>query len=292
MHHEKELNFSIGKFFELYHLLLLLLLEIKDYYAKRLDIARGKFIPDPSEINEKQQFANNLLLKQLEGNEQLNEFIRHHKISWVQHPDLIKNLARQIDESDFFNRYKARKETTYNDDKTLILNILSKIFPQSEDLINVLEEKSIYWNDDFEFAISMIIVTIKAFEQEQDGKATLLPLYKNDDDGEFARRLFLHAVRKSDDYEQMIIKNCHNWDPERITLMDFVLMKTALSEIMEFPTIPIKVTLNEFLDFSKIYSTERSHIFINGILDRIVKELTEENQIKKTGRGLLEHKVK
>jgi len=155
-------------------------------------------------------------------------------------------------------------------------------------MLNELEEQSIYWNDDLDFAISMVIKTIKKFKSENDRGEYLMSLYKDDEDQEFTTKLFRKAISNESENRKIIENYTKNWDVDRVAVMDVLIMQLALTELMEFPSIPVKVTLNEYIELAKYYSTNRSSTFINGVLDRITKDFREEGKIVKAGRGLLE----
>ena len=175
----------------------------------------------------------------------------------------------------------------YQDDKKIISKIYSDIILPNESFCQVLEEQSIYWNDDLEYVISMVLKTIKKFSESDDSGKELLELYKNKEDRDFVVDLFRKTVIKRKDCLGLIESTASNWDLERIAFMDILIMQLAITELLEFPSIPTKVTLNEYLEISKYYSTEKSNNFINGVLDKIMAHLKESEMIRKTGRGLI-----
>jgi N utilization substance protein B len=179
------------------------------------------------------------------------------------------------------------KEINYQADKKFIIRLITELFSTSEDLLNCLEEQSIYWNDDMEYVLIMIEKTLKKFKSDSDESTELMPLFKNDDDKDFVKRLFRKAVLQTESNSELIDSNTTNWEVERIALMDILVMQLAVTEIMEFPEIPVKVTLNEYIEIAKYYCTPKSSTFVNGILDNIVKEIREKGLLKKFGRGLV-----
>jgi N utilization substance protein B len=181
--------------------------------------------------------------------------------------------------------------TDYNKDKELIISIFTNEFEDWEYFYQLLEEQSIFWNDDIEFVISMIIKTIDGFH-EKNAEGKLMPLYKNDDDREFGKQLLRKSILQFSQFRKTIDEYTKNWEVERIAAMDIYIMVAALTEIMEFPSIPVKVTLNEYIDIARYYSTTKSNEFVNGILDKIVDDLKKENKIIKTGRGLINESKK
>jgi N utilization substance protein B len=165
--------------------------------------------------------------------------------------------------------------------------IFNNILLVSEELSDELEEQSIYWNDDIEFVISVIGKTMKKFNEQSDTSVSLMPMFKDEDDREFAKELFRKSILNHDELQQLIKVHSNNWDVERIAFMDILIMQLAIAEFLYFPSIPTKVTMNEYIELSKYYSTEKSRNFINGILDKTLKDLKKEGKIKKTGRGLV-----
>jgi len=187
----------------------------------------------------------------------------------------------------FFKEYMDNEERSYEEDKKTVIEIFNMEIVNSEHLYQTLEEQSIYWNDEVEFVVGMISKTIKGFKQSDGENSELMPLYKNDDDKEFARDLFRKAVLHKDEYRKLVESFTENWDVERIAFMDFLILEVAITEAVEFPSIPTRVTINEYLEIAKFYSTEKSSMFINGLLDKIFRHLKEEKKIVKSGRGLI-----
>jgi N utilization substance protein B len=194
-------------------------------------------------------------------------------------------------EKDYFLKYMHGAEPDYKADQKLVVDIFANEFEDWDFLYQILEEQSIYWNDDIEFVLSMIIRSLEGLKEEQLS-GNLMPLYKNDDDRLFGKDLLRKSILKYGLYRELIDKYTKNWEVERIALMDILVMIVALTEIMEFPSIPIKVTLNEYIDIAKYYSTSKSNEFVNGILDKIVIDLKKDNKIIKTGRGLIDESKK
>jgi len=285
---EKELFFSIQKSYDLYHLMLSLVLDIAKLSESKIEIAKQKHFPTSEELNPNTRFLQNKLIAQLQENEHLNKYIDSNKLSWVNYPELIKGFFYELLETDFYKTYMALPKSNYSLDKKLIADIFENIIVKSESLSQVLEEQSIYWNDDAEFITSMILKTIESFKIGQTKEQTLMPLFKNEADVEFVKILVRKTILKHSDYMKLIEENVKNWDIERIAFTDVIIIQLAITEIMEFPSIPTKVTFNEYIEISKFYSTPKSSTFINGILDKIINKLKTENQVRKTGRGLLE----
>lgn len=284
---EKELFFSIQKSYDLYHYLLLLIIDIVQYAENRIELAKQKKIPTYEDLNPNTKFIDNRLVQRLSANEDLKKYLNDNKLSWVNHPELIKNIYTKIRESEEFERYMNSGVNGFNEDKKFITDIYAKIIATNEDLYQVLEEQSIFWNDDIEFVLGMVLKTFRTFKAKSVGEESLMPLFKNDEDKEFVKRLFRKALLNHKENEELISKFIKNWDVERVAFMDIVVMSIAISEMIEFNDIPVKVSLDEYIEIAKFYSTEKSNVFINGILDKLVNHLKEEGKIKKTGRGLI-----
>jgi transcription antitermination protein NusB len=283
---DKELNLSIKKAYDLYHYLILLVVNVVDYAADRVEIASNKILPNYEDLHPNKRFIENKLIGQLRTNKQFQDYIYQNKISWTDNPELIKKLYLKVIESSYYKAYMESDSTGYEEDKTLVMDILLNELEGWDFLYQLLEEQSIYWNDDTEFVISMIIKTVEKFRESGYGYS-LMPLYKNDEDREFGKLLLRKTILKNVEYRELIDKYTKNWEIERIAIMDILIMTIALTEILEFPNIPVRVTLNEYIDIARFYSTQKSNEFVNGVLDKMVIDLRNENKIVKTGRGLL-----
>jgi len=284
---EKELFFCIHKTYDLYHYLMSLLVEIADYAENRIEIKRNKHQPTPEELNPNTKFVDNQLIKQLRDNRVLRAYIEKQKLTWVNHPELIKELYLIIQESDFYKQYMETSGRSFTEDRKFAEKVFNNVFLVSEELYQVLEEQSIYWNDDIDFVISVIIKTLKKFSENSSTSLGLMPLFKDEDDREFAKDLFRKAIINHDELQVLVKSHSNNWDLERIAFMDILIMQLAITEFLYFPSIPTKVTMNEYIELSKFYSTEKSRNFINGILDKTLKDLKKEDKIQKAGRGLI-----
>jgi transcription antitermination protein NusB len=285
--YEKELFFSIQKTYDLYHYLLMLIIDIADYANSRIEIALQKKIPTREDLNPNTKFVENQIIRQLRANRQLNQYINATHLSWVNSPELIKKLHNHIRMTPYFKEYMEDSSRNFEQDKKVIMEIYTTEITNTESIFQTLEEQSIYWNDEVEFVISMITKTLKGFKENDDENAPLMPLFKNDDDREYAKDLFRKAVLNKEDYSKLIESYTENWDVDRIAFIDMLILVMAITEATAFPSIPIRVTINEYLEIAKFYSTEKSSVFINGLLDKIFRQLKEEKKIVKTGRGLI-----
>jgi transcription antitermination protein NusB len=283
---EKELQKNINKSYDLYHYLLIMIMEIADLAESRIEIAKKKRIPSREDLNPNTRFVENKMIYQLRHSDKLIRYADLKKLTWVDYPELIKEMYNLILEDEGFIEYMSQEESGYAEDKKIINRIFTNIILPNENLELLLEEQSIYWNDDLEFMISMIIKTVKRFKEDEE-QIHLLDLYKNPEDKDFAIDLFLKSILNKSEYLEYIKNNTKNWDIDRIAFMDILIMQMAIAELIGFNSIPTKVTLNEYLEIAKYYSTTKSNVFINGVLDKVADELKVDNKISKTGRGLI-----
>jgi len=284
---ETELMFSVSKSYDLYHFLLLLVLEIADIAGEKIDLGLQKRIPSHADLNPRKRFIDNQLISQLRKNVEFKDYISTKKLSWVNNPHIPRLLYNKMIVWEVYEEYMSAENSNYQSDKKFITRLITDLFSNSEDLQSNLEEQSIYWNDDMEYISSMLEKTLKKFKADSGEKMPLMPLFKNAEDEEFIKILFRKAVVHSKKCSELIDKNTTNWEVDRIALMDILVMQLAITEILEFPEIPVKVTLNEYIEIAKYYCTSKSSTFVNGILDNIVKEIREEGLISKFGRGLV-----
>lgn len=284
---EKELFFNINKTYDLYHLLLQLLVEIRKCAENRIEQNKAKLRPSAEDLNPNTKFVENVTLSKLAENVNLDKYLQTSKLTWINYPDLIKKLYNTLVETEEFKAYMAEPVRSEREDRKLVEFICTNVIAQSEELFQALEEQSIYWNDDVEFVISMIVKTIDKHKSSTSPNAALYPLFKDEEDEEFAKKLFRKSVLEQKENLAVVEKHLRNWDMDRIAYIDVLIMQMAVAEMTNFPMVPIKVTLNEYIDLAYFYSTPKSKNFINGILDKISKELKSEGKISKVGRGLI-----
>jgi len=284
---EKELHFNIEKAYELYHYLLLLIIDVILYAESRIELARNKRIPTHEDLHPNTRFIDNRLVDQLRNNEQLLRYVDTHKLNWSNYPELIKEIYTKLTEIEEYAAYMATEESGYAEDKKMISLVYTHVIFPSELLSSVMEEQSIYWNDDLEFITNMIVKTFKKFKEGDGSEKSLMDLYKNDEDVDYVVKLSRQTIIHREEYVEYIKLNTRNWDLERIAFMDILIMQMAIAELIGFSSIPVKVTLNEYLEISKFYSTSKSNVFINGVLDKVVFQLKDEKKIVKKGRGLI-----
>ena len=278
---EDEVFFSLSKAYDLYNHMLLLMVGITHYAADRISFLSMKIRPTESDKNPNLKFINNRFIAQLENNEQLVKFAEKSKLNWVDNSDLLRRLLDEIEESDIYKEYMAAETSSYEDDKELWRKLYKAFIFDNEELDALLEEQSLDWNDDKSIVDSFVLKTIKRFEENCGAAQQLLPEYKDVADMEFARKLFRNAVNNAEQYRELMSSNSKNWDMSRLAFMDVVIMQVALAEIMTFDDVPLSVTLNEYVEIAKHYSTVKSGSFVNGMLDTITKKLRQENKINK-----------
>ncbi|HQG55613.1 MAG TPA: transcription antitermination factor NusB, partial [Bacteroidales bacterium] len=233
------------------------------------------------------RFVDNRVIAQLRINNALKQYQESKRISWNINPDLPKILYNQMVKWEPYIKYMKDEKTGYSEDKKFITKLVTEFFPSSEELLNAFEEQSIYWNDDIDYISLMVEKTLKKFKANSGPEVPLMPLFKNEDDEHFVKHLFRQAILKTKQNIELIDRNTTNWEVERIALMDRLVMQLAITEIVEFEEIPVKVTLNEYIEIAKQYCTSKSSNFVNGILDKIVRDMREKGLFRKSGRGLL-----
>jgi N utilization substance protein B len=284
---EKELFFSLQKTYDLYHYLMALVIDIEKFAEERIDLGLKKHRPTSADLAPNTRFVRNQLIQQLKTNTSLAKYLAASKLSWINEEELIRKLYTSLVDQDFYQEYMALEKVTYADDRKLVEDIFKYLILDNEDVESILEEQSIYWNDDLDFVVSMILKTFKKFKEFSDDTQALLPMYKDDEDRQFAKDLYRKVVLNHSDNMTLIKQHTVNWDIERIAFIDNLILELALTEFLYFPSIPTKVTMNEYIELSKYYSTEKSRNFINGILDKALRDLKKAGKINKEGRGLI-----
>ena len=278
---EKELFYSLSKAYELYKYLLALMIEVTQFADRRIDNRRHKLRPTEEDLNPNTRFIDNAFMAQLMQNTQLEEFRANQKRTWDDEGDFVKHLFEKIEQTKAYQEYMAKETLTYEDDRELWRKLYRSTIAQNETIDEILEEQSLYWNDDKAIVDTFVLKTIKRFEPENGAEQELMPEYKDDEDKEFARKLLRTAITGAEAYRKLMENNAKNWDMERFAFMDILIMQVALAEIFAFPSIPVSVTLNEYVEIAKMYSTPKSGSFINGMLDSIVNQLKSENKLNK-----------
>ena len=283
---EKTLKASIDKTYDLYFQMLSLIVEVARYADERQQAAMQKKLPTYEDLNPNRKFVENSVVHLIANSDAINDYLASHKLSWARYPELIKALYLQLEQSEYYKKYMTSQERSFREDLALVTDFYTNELESSEMLEEVLDEQSILWNDDLGFALIMVTRTLSNIRPSHN-EVKVLPKFKSEEDLDFAMELFEKAAINYDSNLEIIEQFTRNWDIERIAFMDNVIMVTAVAELTSFPSIPVKVTLDEYIEIAKFYSTASSSTFINGVLDKVVTTLTEEGKINKSGRGLI-----
>lgn len=278
---EKELLFSLAKAYDLYNYLLALIVSITQEERHRVEIAANRASREGTEAPSS-RLVNNKFAVQLEENKQLNLFMESQKRRWEDDMEAVRKLCDQIEQSTIYQEYMASDDDSYEADREVWRKIYRTLIQENPDLDAVLEEKSLYWNDDKEVVDTFVIKTIKRFDPANGADQELLPEYRDEEDRDFALKLFRSTILNADDYQRYMSESSRNWDFSRLAYMDVVIMQIAIAEMLTFPNIPVTVTINEYVDLAKLYSTPRSGGYINGMLDTIARHLIQTGKMMKT----------
>ena len=280
---EKELMFSLSKAYDMYNYLLALIVGITREARRHVEVAEARAkregTPMPST-----KFIYNRFALQLEQNKMLNDFMETQKKSWDDQPEFLKKIYLQITESEIYKDYMDSADDDYQADRELWRKLYRTLIENNPDLDALLEEQSLYWNDDKEVVDTFVLKTIKRFEEKNSASQELLPEYDSEEDKDYARKLFRATILNGEEYQHYMSEATRNWDFSRLAYMDIVIMQIAIAEMMTFPSIPISVTINEFVELAKLYSTPRSAGYINGMLDAIAHHLVETGRLMKQMR--------
>ena len=283
---EKELFHSIEKIYDLYVFILMLFPSLKRQALIQIEEAkRSEYLRQDIHIL-KTGFIDNQLIDLIEQSKVLQKISKDRKINWegdVEN-DLTKKIFKEVYQTDYYKNLLQSESTSFNDDKDALVQLYKKEICNLEKLHHFFDEKSIYWQDDLDHVSSMILKTLKSITEDQE--LEILPLWK-EDEYEFTQNLFRKAVLQKEENDALLQTYSKNWEKERLATMDSLLMNLAMTEALEFSSIPIKVTLNEYIEISKFYSTPKSNSFINGILDRIFEDYKKDGKLVKRGRGLI-----
>ena len=287
---EAELIRTVKNCYPLFIWLFSIFPELTYYRSNKLEDLKGKHIPTQEDLNPNTKFVDNKVIAQIEQNVTLRKLIPQYRINWSEDTDFIVKLFHAIEELDEYKKYMSTREGTYEEDKKLVLDIIQNIFIEDEHMRWFFGEKDVNWLDDYDEALMMLYMNISDFKQAKGDDCKILTLFKNTrEDERFCRQLFVKTLENDTEYEKMIESKLQNWELERVIGMDMLLMKMAICELTEFPDIPVKVTLNEYIDLAKYYSSDKSKIFVNGILDKIIVDLRDQGKLKKAGRGLYQN---
>jgi N utilization substance protein B len=283
---EKNLVLSIDRAYDLYFHLLALVPEIAEYAAERIRIGENKKLPTYDDLHPNRKFVENKVVVRLAEDEELQAELKARKLSWKNHRDLIVALYNALIRQPFYQKYMLSEERSFREDAQLVSDIYMTMLEEFEPLESALEEQSALWNDDLGFLLTMVSRTVLSMRETHES-IKLMPQFKSDEDLDYAKTLLRNAIAGYDRISLLLDNSMNNWDIERVALMDQIILVTAIAEAENFPSIPVRVTMNEYIDIAKCYSTASSGSFINGVLDKIISSLTAEGKIVKSGKGLL-----
>lgn len=287
---EKNLLGGIEKVYDLYLYFLLLVQEVTEQALQEIEMGKVKRLPTPEDLNPNMRFVENQIAKKISSNVELHKKCENKKIAWNDEPEMIKKFFQLIKNDEKYKSYMSPNAPTgFEEDKKIWLHIIKESMFDFEPFQFYFEEKSIVWIDDFQVVYTAVIKTIEDLKPEDNENKSLSSLYKDEeDDRKFVLELYRKTILNDTENEKAIANHTENWEVERIAMMDVLLMKMAITEAVTFSNIPVKVTLNEYIELSKNYSSPKSKVFINGVLDKVFELYKKEGKIKKVGRGLIE----
>lgn len=284
---EKFMYYSIEAILELYLLLFSALIELRKKEEKYIELSSKKHLATKEEKNPNKKFVNNLVLNSLENQTNLSDAIDGQRVNhWKLNDDLILQLLEDIKKSDVYIQYMETSTSDFQEDSKFVVDLFVKVLAPNDRLYDYLEDNKLTWIDDYALVNTFISKQLKQLKKPTD-IIEIPRIYKDEDDKVFAKQLFIKTLLNEKELAQEYVHKTPNWDSERIAEVDTILLKMAICEILKFPSIPLKVTINEYLEIAKEYSTPKSSIFINGILDNLIKDYKEEDKLNKSGRGLL-----
>lgn len=286
---EKFLKVSIENMYTLYLLMLSLFIELYERAENQISLSSKKYLKNNTDsYPNKEKFLGNKLLQQIAENKMIKDELSKRKLNnWYLNEEYIRIIYNEVMESDIYAKYMSNAATSYEEDKKLIIDLFRDIIAPNEKIYDYFEDDKLTWVDDIPIVNTFLLKQFKKVKENTVPSYFLPPLFKDDDDMVYANRLLTKTLLNNSKLEKEIEGKTPNWDKDRIADIDAILLKMAICELLNFPSIPERVTINEFLEIAKEYSTPKSSIFINGILDKLVKEYKEEGKLKKVGRGLL-----
>lgn len=282
---EKNLVESIDKAYDLYFQMMSFVVEVAKYAESRIEWAKQKKLPTYEDLNPNRRFVDNTVIQLIANSDSVNDVLAARRLSWATAPDAAKEVYGRLVEADFYKRYMSAPVVTFTDDKKFVEEFYAWL-EQDEALADIVNEMSLQWADDYGFALYLAIRTVQHLKRSHT-EVKVLPKFKSDDDLDFAKTLFIKSLVNYEDNQEIVDKYSKNWDVERVVFMDSLILSIAIVELKQFESIPVKVTLDEWIDIAKYYSSPTSSNFVNGVLDKIVADFTAEGLINKSGRGLL-----
>ena len=282
---EKELLLSLDKAYDLYFMMMSLITEVANYAESRIDLNKQKKLPTYEDLNPNRRFVDNAVIHLFANSDSVNDVLASRKLSWNQHQDAVKDVYNRLVEAEFYQKYMSAPVNTFTNDKKFVEEFYQWL-EQDEVLADVVTEMSLLWADDYGFALYLAMRTAQNLKVSHT-EVKVLPKFKSDEDLDFAKRLFVKSLVDYEDNQEVVDRYSKNWDVERVVFMDSLILSIAITELTYFESIPVKVTLDEWIDIAKYYSSPTSSNFVNGVLDKVVADLTAEGRIAKSGRGLL-----
>ncbi len=283
---EKFLKYSIEKMFDLYVLNFQLLIEVQNLALKKIELSKKKILATKEDLNPNTKFVNNKLLSQIKTSVSLEGYVSLHKMdNWVLESEYVKIIWDNLSGSELYKQYMSSTEDSYHEDQIFLVNFFKEIIAPNEKLADYFEDSMISWVDDIPFVNTWVVKTLN--KQKKQNVFALGSLYKDDDDKRFVSSLFNKVMLHKHKYDEDVREKTPNWETDRIADIDMILLKMAITEFLQFPSIPSRVTINEYIELAKDYSTTKSGYFINGVLDKLSKDYTETKKMVKIGRGLL-----
>ena len=282
---EKNLVESIDKAYDLYFQMMSFVVEVANYAENRIELNKQKKLPTYEDLNPNRRFVDNPVIHLIANSDSVNDVLASRKLSWSQHQDAVKDVYNRLVEAEFYQKYMSASINTFTNDRKFVEDFFQWL-EEDEALAEVVTEMSLLWADDYGFALYLAIRTVQHLKVSHTD-VKVLPKFKSEDDLEFATTLFFKALAQYADNQEIVDRYSKNWDVERVVFMDSLIISIAIAELTEFESIPVKVTLDEWIDIAKYYSSPTSSTFVNGVLDKIVAEFKESGRINKSGRGLL-----
>ncbi len=290
---EKQLFQSIDKLYELFIYQLSFLLEVKDFALTRMELNKKKYFPTEDDLNPNQKFVRNQALKLLEENKDFQKKVALFKVNWKQEQDMVLKFYKLLRDADFYKEYLVHNHTSLEEDKKFLIKVVDRLMTDFDLLKSYYEEKNVYFSEGYDLEVVLLIKFFDWISPKFNSGASLPEIYstsgqKVNDDKIFVQKLFRKVILTDEENSQIIRAKSKSWDYKRIPMLDVILLKMAIVELKEMETIPVKVTLNEYIELAKYFSTPKSKTFINGVLDKLIGEFKADGTIKKTGRGLIE----
>lgn len=281
----RELDKSVMQSYDLYISLYCLLLRLRDFATEKIEIRQKKLLPTHEDLNPNKKFINNKVFSKISSNPTIEKYYSNSSFNWEDNPELIKSLWSQIENSEYFMKYLNLESNSYSADKSVLRKIINESIIDNDSFDKILEDKNIYWNDDLEFLLGIIIKNIN--QTPEDANYLVIDdTFKTSEDEQFGKNLLKNTILNTISFDEIIKTFLQKWDLKRIAFLDRVILHLALCELLKMPDIPVKVAMNEYLDIARFYSTQKSNNFINGILDAVYIQHREAGTLNKRGKGL------